>query len=134
MMIMSHISVVSVVSIPHTNVLSGHKSGVLFHKCRLTHINVYTLPLTKFCIHLRYREIAMVQMIYTCSEMFSSTLCRKKFLRKPQDDSEPEPIEFHHYTHEVFFQSLARPRSESSQSGFVILTNHSDITEGNNTG
>ena len=83
-------------------------------------------------------------MIHTCSEtfqkkasnllQFSSTLYRKKFLRKPQDDSEPEPIEFHHYTHEVFFQSLARPRSESSQSGFVILTNHSDITEGNNTG
>ena len=64
----------------------------------------------------------------------SSTLYRKKCLRKPQDDREPDALEFHHYTHEVFFQSLARPRSESSQSGFVILTNHSDIAEGNNTG
>ena len=80
--------------------------------------------------------VEVTQIFLQCTNLLqlSSTLYRKKLLRKPQDDSEPEPIEFHHYTQEVFFQSLARPRSESSQSGFVILTNHSDVTEEMNTG
>ena len=61
----------------------------------------------------------------------SCSHCRRKFLKKPLDDSEPEAIEYHHHTHEVFFQSL---RFESSQSGFVTLTNQSETAEGINTG
>lgn len=56
---------------------------------------------------------------------------RRKFLKKPLDDSEPEAIEYHHHTREVFFQSL---RFESSQSGFVMFTNQSETAEGINTG
>ena len=49
---------------------------------------------------------------------------------KPQDDNEPEAIEYRHYTHQMFFQSLSLPRSEDGQSGLFALTNNSNISEG----
>ena len=49
---------------------------------------------------------------------------------QPQDDNEPEAIEYRHYTHEIFFQSLSLPRSEDRQSGSFALTNISNISEG----
>ena len=66
-----------------------------------------------------------MQLRSTCS------LYRSKFLKKPLHDNEPEATEYHQYTHEVISQSL---RFGSSQSGFVILTNHSENAEGINTG
>ena len=44
-----------------------------------------------------------------------------------QDDNELEATEYHQYTHEMFFQSLSLP---SSQSGSFALTNNSAISEG----
>ena len=48
---------------------------------------------------------------------------------QPQDDNEPEAIEYRHYTHEIFFQSLSLPRSEDRQSESL---NTSIISEGTN--
>ena len=47
-----------------------------------------------------------------------------------QDDSELEAIEYRHYTHDIFFQSLSSPRSEDRQSESFALTDNSNISEG----
>ena len=49
---------------------------------------------------------------------------------QPQDGNEPEAIEYRHYTHEIFFQSLSLPRSEDRQSESFDLTDNSNISEG----
>lgn len=64
-------------------------------------------------------------------------LSRKKFFMRSSNDSEPESPQYNQYTHGevfVFLQSLRRPRSESNESGYIVLTNISNISEETNTG
>ena len=49
-------------------------------------------------------------------------------LPQSQDDSELEAIEYRHYTHEIFFQSLSLPEDRQSES--FALTDNSNISEG----
>ena len=49
-------------------------------------------------------------------------------LPQPQDDNEPEVIEYHQDTHNIVFQELSSPTSEDRQPGVLTLKNISEGT------